>query len=375
MSVRSKPSQPERRSQGRRRSETASPRFTSRWKQIVFRLLAVSLPLLLIEGGARIYWSVVVFRLRSHQQLFDDMCWERGWMDGIVPYTFPEDSEFTVATTLVHTNNLGLRGDEEVRPGRTEGEGLRILCVGDSVTFGYTVSDNEHTYPAVLERLLRDAGVPCRVINGGMPRFRMDHVVHLYEKLLPEIEPDVVVILGGWNDARDNVLMGPRQFWIDLADSLKEYVYVLRVGLHYRNAFARTRSSAGPPQPAAGFRQEGLAAYEESLRRLVRLCRRHRAAHILCTLPSFFAAAESPEAREKAADFASFGTTADWAELAARLNATVTHVAASEKVPIVDLSQIDDHRLYADAIHPTEEGSARIAREVAEFLRGRLQRK
>jgi lysophospholipase L1-like esterase len=44
-----------------------------------------------------------------------------------------------------------------------------VVCVGDSFTAGIGASSNEHSYPAVLERLLRDRGRPVRVANAGMP--------------------------------------------------------------------------------------------------------------------------------------------------------------------------------------------------------------
>ncbi len=327
-----------------------------------------------MECAARVYWSVVIFRLRTQQQMVDEMCWEQGWMEGVIPYMLSENREFTMATTRVRTNNLGLRCDYEVKPTRARGEEPRILCIGDSVTFGYTVAGNAQTYPAVLERQLDSARMPCWVINGGMPRFRMEHLVYLFERLMPEIQPEIVIILGGWNDARDNILITPRPFWTDLVDTLKKHIYLVRVGLHYRHKLVGARPSAGQQRPAAGIRQEGLMTYEASLRDLVCLCRRHHAVPILCTLPSFFATADSPESIAKAADFAAVGTIADWAELTERMNATVNRVAVSERVPLIDLTAVNEACWYSDAIHPNEEGSVKIAEAVAAFLRSRLQR-
>lgn len=60
-------------------------------------------------------------------------------------------------TFLVDTNSLGLRGPEPA-PG-----GTRVLAVGDSVTFGWGVADDE-SWPA---RLSGELGVT--VLNGGVP--------------------------------------------------------------------------------------------------------------------------------------------------------------------------------------------------------------
>ncbi len=64
----------------------------------------------------------------------------------------------------VRTNALGFRGDELalVAPsGR-----VRILALGDSVTDGF-FADNDATYPAQLQRFLRERGRDVEVINGA----------------------------------------------------------------------------------------------------------------------------------------------------------------------------------------------------------------
>src|SRR5204863_5478399 len=45
---------------------------------------------------------------------------------------------------------------------------VRILCVGDSHTYGVGVEPDE-SYPAQLEQVLQARGVPARVVNGGAP--------------------------------------------------------------------------------------------------------------------------------------------------------------------------------------------------------------
>ena len=42
-----------------------------------------------------------------------------------------------------------------------------VVCLGDSLTEGYGVED-EHAYPSVLERRLRERGRDVRVINAGI---------------------------------------------------------------------------------------------------------------------------------------------------------------------------------------------------------------
>lgn len=91
----------------------------------------------------------------------------------------------------VSTNSMGLR-DREVGP-RAPGE-VRILCLGDSWTFGHGVREEE-AFARQLERLLKDAG-PVRVLNAGQHGYSVMQAYALFEDLLPVYQPDVVLLCG-----------------------------------------------------------------------------------------------------------------------------------------------------------------------------------
>jgi len=101
--------------------------------------------------------------------------------------------------TVVRTNQLGLRGPQV--PAREVGE-LRILVLGDSITFADYVDEDE-TYPAALERRLQ-AATPARVvrvINGGGPNVGTMDEAALLADLAPELRPDVVLVGFYLNDS------------------------------------------------------------------------------------------------------------------------------------------------------------------------------
>ncbi len=100
----------------------------------------------------------------------------------------------------VRINAKGLRGPEipESNP-----DPFRILCLGDSITFGWGVEEI-NTYPAQLQSILMEEhpDTPIEVINAGIPTqtsyqgyLRLKHT-----DLLKSTSADLVIICYGFND-------------------------------------------------------------------------------------------------------------------------------------------------------------------------------
>jgi lysophospholipase L1-like esterase len=99
----------------------------------------------------------------------------------------------------VRTNALGMRSRpvERAKPSGT----VRVLCLGESSTFGAKVAQDE-IYASVLQRLLdaRGDGAAYEVLNAGTSGYSL---VQSWQYLLHhglELEPDVVVLYHGYND-------------------------------------------------------------------------------------------------------------------------------------------------------------------------------
>ncbi len=73
-----------------------------------------------------------------------------------------------------------------------------VLCLGDSLTEGYGVEDDQ-AYPSVLERRLRDRGRAVRVINAGINGSTSASAVRRLRWQL-KAEPDILVLALGGND-------------------------------------------------------------------------------------------------------------------------------------------------------------------------------
>lgn len=92
----------------------------------------------------------------------------------------------------VQRNPDGFRDRPFARDRRPET--LRVLAVGDSFTFGDGIERVEDTWPRVLERRLRAAGLDAEVFNLGKPGTNTAYQRALLARWLPELRPDVVVV-------------------------------------------------------------------------------------------------------------------------------------------------------------------------------------
>ena len=108
------------------------------------------------------------------------------------------NQEYVEKISLSHSrvNEYGLRG------GSVEPKGRQIiLCLGDSVTYGYGV-DDQHTYPVELQKVL-DQKYPGRflVLNGGVDGYPVAFMRMRFLGLWDRgIHPDMVVVGYSFNE-------------------------------------------------------------------------------------------------------------------------------------------------------------------------------
>jgi lysophospholipase L1-like esterase len=102
--------------------------------------------------------------------------------------------------TATSQGTRGLAGFTSKKPEGT----LRVLCVGDSFTFGYGV-DDEDAYPELLRQEMnrRFPGRPIEVINAGMPMFGILDEMDYFLQKGAALNPDVVVLQFFPNDLQD----------------------------------------------------------------------------------------------------------------------------------------------------------------------------
>jgi len=292
--------------------------------------------------------------------------------------------------TFYTINRYGLRGRLPELP---KPPGVRrIVCLGGSTTFGWTVSDEEG-WPSQVERLLSE---PVDVVNAGRPgatTFR--NFAYLRDRLL-QLQPDVVILYEGYND----MWRGYRRHAGDQPDygTVDEGLPSAPEALEQRPVHWPRRPSflayhAGnridgwlapphrpPPGPAPGpepfvFDPAIVAVYEHNLSAMVRLCRRNGVSPVLLTFAACddSSLADAEQHRRLGLVFREMPALDPAAAHAAmNLYREVTRkVAQAEDAPLVDMAALmpKDLEAYTDTVHFTPAGARRFAELLVRGLR------
>lgn len=197
--------------------------------------------------------------------------------------------------TVVSTNAQGFRADYPI--GRKPAGTLRIVCLGDSVTFGYRVPpvwpdkpkdyDPEwQPYPMLLEKELRKAN-PNRSIEVfpmAVPGYTSHQGLAWLRRDIGYLEPDMVVASFGWNDASlsdvpDREAIDTR--WWPLAN---RWLVDHSQAVAHASRWLRSRKEAKPvvhtPVPRVSQQE-----YIDNFNAIVRLAKEHGAAVIVIGAP------------------------------------------------------------------------------------------
>jgi lysophospholipase L1-like esterase len=104
---------------------------------------------------------------------------------------------------------------------------IKVACVGDSITYGFTISGREqNSYPAQLEKILdsgwevKNFGVVGATLlkNGDLPYMSQKEMNDALE-----YNPDVVIIMLGTNDSKVQNLKYKKEFIVNYVEMIKEF--------------------------------------------------------------------------------------------------------------------------------------------------------
>ena len=275
-----------------------------------------------------------------------------------------QDCYTKIGRKPVHINSHGTRGGEFQipKPQKT----VRILCLGDSVTFGWGLSEDE-TYAKILERQLQAEikdGRKIEVINAGVNAWSYPQLsIYLREYGL-RFEPDYVVLAGAnlWTQfSEDSSPEFVKKFmWrVRLKNFLRRfalYHYIVEVQLE--DFYQKHRAKFVPVDPKQDqmFKEQQKsdpdAYFREAIQRFCEIAITNGVKPVVLHTPvqtDLKNGVEGPVVPSK------------------------REIADKLKIPFVDPStemkaKADSLYLEADPVHFNAEGSEIIARELSEAL-------
>ena len=209
--------------------------------------------------------------------------------------------------TVVTTNAQSFRADYPI--GRKPAGTFRIVCLGDSVTFGYRVppvwpdKPNDYdptwqTFPVLLEKELRAAN-PNRSIEVfpmAVPGYTSHQGLAWLKRDIDYLQPDVVIASFGWNDV--SISDAPDRQTIDT----RWWPVAIRWLIDHSQAFAhatRWLRSRHQGQPVAHVLAARVSQkeYVDNLNAIVRLAKDHGAGVIVIGAPYRDSKTNPPEAQ------------------------------------------------------------------------------
>lgn len=209
--------------------------------------------------------------------------------------------------TVISTNAQHFRADYPIGP-KPAGT-FRIVCLGDSVTFGYRVppvwpdkpkeyDPDWQPFPMLLEKELRKAN-PNRQIEVfpmAVPGYTTHQGLAWLRRDIDYLKPDMVIASFGWNDA--SVSDVPDRQAIDT----RWFPVTIRWLIDHSQAFAHAtrwlRSRREPGQHVvAPVSRVSEGEYIDNLTQIVSLARSHQASVIVIGAPYRDSTTNPPEAQ------------------------------------------------------------------------------
>jgi lysophospholipase L1-like esterase len=270
--------------------------------------------------------------------------------------------------TVLSTNAQSFRSNYPIiakEPGT-----LRIICLGDSVTFGYRVpvvwpnkpTEYDHEwlpYSMLLEKQLREANIGRRieVITMAVPGYTSHQGLAWLRRDIDYLEPDLVIVSFGWNDVsfsnapdRESI----RTDWRSVA---------VRWMVDHSQAFAHATNwvrSKNKPQQVTVVRpvpRVSGAEYLDNFLAIINLARSRRAGVIVVGAPYRDRVTNPPEA-----------------ELMINYRAALRATMQSKQIPFLEIPELTEaaypanEGFFGELIHPNHMGHRLIASEMLKLM-------
>lgn len=249
---------------------------------------------------------------------------------------------------------------------------LRIMAIGDSCTFGLGVNDNK-TWPAQFEALLRREGFSAEVINAGIPGYTAFQGKRLLEKKGLNMKPDIVIACFGFNDsdiwASHSDIETARKLALKYWESLlvhSRLYYGLKLLLshlvpyeNYKNARVTSRIKHNKKTSTTNRPRLSAKEFYKALKDIKKLCVERDITLILLIWPF------EGQVTKKISQLLDYQNI-------------VAFVCRNERIPCVNLVEAfikTEKSLYIDHIHANEEGCLEVANAVFRAVKPMLHKR
>jgi lysophospholipase L1-like esterase len=281
-------------------------------------------------------------------------------------------------------NSLGYRNDEFALE-KPKGV-YRVVALGGSSTYDVSINDNQKTFTAQLEKLLKDeyGYQNVQVINAGVPGYNTWEILVNLEFRVLDLHPDLVIIYENTNDVHARLVepsayssddLGRRQAWQVPHVALWEHSALLRIlsrGLNITRQVSIDDFVSAPTymswpfesrlyednlDPAEILKENPPIYFRRNLENIVAVATEHDVKILFSTW------AHSPYLHDYASE-------EYYQEGFRENNAVVKEVGASHGVPLFDFAAVmpQDAQYWADGRHNNEAGALVKAQLFAEFI-------
>jgi lysophospholipase L1-like esterase len=280
--------------------------------------------------------------------------------------------------TPVTTNARHLRMDREVG----EKKAVRVMILGDSVTFGYRVPTahdagkplefdaTEKPYPALLEELLlaKFPGRDFEVLPLACPGYTSWQGLAWLKRDIEELKPDIVIACFGWNDVRsaglpDRITMPSSGAQVFVRRLIGNSQLLLSIA-----ASAQQRSPVSPGSVSAESRSNE-DEYVSHFLEMAKICGQ-QAAWFGILLPVY----RDPNTPGIDPEHPDDPGAPDEGRLMTRYRDQLRDAARTNNIPALEIPDLTERSwpankpLFGERIHPNAAGHALIAERLVDFL-------
>lgn len=252
---------------------------------------------------------------------------------------------------------------------------IRILCLGDSITFGTFTPP--HNWTNYLEEALKSDGLDAEVINASFPGNNYSQIIKRFENEYLDFSPDIVII---YKDFRH--YMAPpiteKQDFRDLYESILKKSRLFKKILEKedkdpKKRLLNKRRKLNIKITKKTIREEGLLEYEKDLAHLIYLCKSNNITLVLSYFPNLVTEQNKETYITEVYRTLYFYPTIDenvYIKSLKRYNELTKAIAYQENMPYIDISDNlgNTKEYFVDDYHLTVKGAKLVALSYAKFL-------